>query len=624
MRPDELKALARESLKETDKDFGYYPGFRAAQAKGTICRGTFTAEAAAEALTKAIHFQASAETKVTVRFSNAATNPMQPDTAADVRGIAIAFHLPNGKQTDIIGVRMSRFFVGTARQFLTWQRAMRRPRRSHQPRPRLMRTSIDIIRGRLPWRFLWWQITALKRVPSYANCFYNSLHAYKWVDGGGKHRYVRYWFVPEAGDKTLNRWQTRGRDPDYLRAELAERLAHGPVRFQLEVQIAEDGDRVDDATVKWPSSRQRVQVGTLVVTELAGWDADKGPLTFDPTRVTEGIELPVGDDLLALRRYIYAMSARRRTGSDTSADNETATAADNCKKVHLNGIDICYDRRGPAGGRPLLLMMGFACPQTWWTPEFCKMLTERGFEVIRYDHRDCGRSSRIDVKVNRLMGLLFPRRVAPYTVDDMADDAAGLLTKLGVPAAHVMGISMGGMVAQALAIKHPARVLSMTCIASTPAFRIGLGRRYPKLRVLYRLGKRPPKAQAKYVKFALPLWRLLNGSHFPFEEQHVRGLLNKSWEWSGGVDPRADFRQVLAVRAAPDRTDGLRGLRKPVTVIHGSADPLVRLPGGFDTWKAITGAKLAVVTGMGHYTPIPTWETVVDAVDQNAWEAYRR
>jgi pimeloyl-ACP methyl ester carboxylesterase len=619
MRPDELEALAAESIEQTDSDFGKYPGYRAAQAKGTLCQGTFAPTPVAAKLTRAVHFRPGPPTPVTVRFSNAATNPMRRDGACDVRGMSVAFHLRDGRQTDIIGLRMPRFFVGTARQFVDWQRAMRRPPWGDLPWPKPIRVAHYLLRRRLPASFGAAQIAGLKRVPSYANCRYNSLHAFRWVDASGRTRHVRYSWVPMAGEKQLHWWQRAGRGPDYLREVLAKSLANGTVRFALEVQIADVGDPVNDASVKWPDSRPRVTVGTLELTAMGPCEVNGDQLRFDPTRVTDGVELPEDDDLLMLRKYVYALSARRRgahASVNVAAGPGEVAPADPVRKVHVNGVDICYERSKKAGGRPLLLMMGFACPMTWWHKDFRAELEARGFHVIRFDTRDCGKSSRIDVKVGKLRGLLFSRAVAPYDVDDLADDAAGLLGKIGVPAAHVMGISLGGMVGQALAIRHPERVLSLTSINATPWMRKWPPSRWPTLRVMGRLTKpQPTKSEAKWIKYSMPLWRLMNASHFPFEEQHVHGLLEDAWSWSGGANPDGDFRQMVAVLASRDRTAGLQELRMPTLVIHGSDDPMVRIAGGFETWAAVEDAKLTIVNGMGHYTPRQTWKIVIDGVD---------
>ena len=640
----ELEHLAKRALAEIDSDFGYHPGYRAAQAKGTVCHGRFVSTGKAANLTKAAHMQPGAVTPVTVRFSNSATNPMRRDGALDVRGMSVAFHLERGDRTDIIALRMGRFLVGTAHGFLAFERAITRNRLPGADLPcPTWRAFLYPVINRLPKTMLCRQVGPLCRIPTYARCRYNALHAFRWIDAGGGRRHVRYSWMPKAGEAKFPKfawWRTRRRHRDYLREELAKRIAEEPVSFRLEVKIAGPGDRVDDASAKWGKGRERVHVGTLEVTGMGPTDElGDQQLAFDPTRITDGIELPDGDDLLLLRKHVYALSARRRSGiRDQSAgcpgggpptrdpedrpdlpDRDPEPGAPKTVRVKT-GMDICYRTSGDPAGRPLLLIMGFACPMTWWREDFCDMFVKRGFYVIRFDNRDCGRSSRVGGKQNPLLGLLFPRRIAPYDVNDMADDVAGLLDALGVRAAHVMGISLGGMIGQALAINHGHRVSSLASLASTPRFRLfGLRPRYwPDPRVLLQMLKRPGKTLPKHITKSLRLWRLLNGSHFPFEEQNVREHIARAWDWSGGPDQRADARQVLAVRAAEDRTVGLRALRHPAVVIHGTDDPLVRIAGGVDTCHAIRGAKLVKIEGMGHYTPKSTWAQIIDEVDEVA------
>jgi pimeloyl-ACP methyl ester carboxylesterase len=241
--------------------------------------------------------------------------------------------------------------------------------------------------------------------------------------------------------------------------------------------------------------------------------------------------------------------------------------------------------------------------------------------VIRLDNRDCGRSTHLDVEVGQLRGLLFPRWAKAYSIDDMAEDIARLLEKIDVQAAHVVGISMGGMIAQALAINRPERVLSMTCISSAPYFRLRPFWPLRRLRVFARLARRPPEDERAWVDFSVPLWRLLNGGHFLFEEDNVRKLLHRADRWSGGPDPSADFRQTVAVRGSKNRRRALRKLTTPALVIHGTADPLVPFKGGEALRKAIPGARWVQIDGMGHYTPKETWKRVIDGVDELARQA---
>jgi pimeloyl-ACP methyl ester carboxylesterase len=448
--------------------------------------------------------------------------------------------------------------------------------------------------------------------------------------------------VPE---QKLHRGRALRRDPDFLRADLAKRMAEAPVRFRLMVTLAGPGDNTSDASVKWPK-REQIVLGELELTapgpsELAG----TGELRFDPTRVVAGIELPEGDDLLTLRKHVYSLSARRRIGCPAAggsppdanpgapvapapvaqppAPPARAEPVERPRYAHPHGVKICYET-SERRGRPLLLIMGFACSMIWWHRDFRAMLEDRGFHLIRFDNRDSGRSSRDFPKVGWLRGT-FGRRNPPYTVDDMAADAAGVLDAAGVKAAHVMGVSLGGMIAQALAINHPQRVLSLTTISATPAWHdFGL-RRGPRVRLALKLLRpQPTEPEDRWMESSLKLWRLLNAKHFPFEEEHVRGLLRQAWEWDGGADNMANRRQTMAVRTSADRTEGLRQLRVPTLVIHGSADPLVRVACGYDTWKAVYGAQLTVIDGMGHYTPHPTWSVVVDGVTGLALGAEQR
>jgi pimeloyl-ACP methyl ester carboxylesterase len=639
----QMEELARKALKGIDEDFGYYPGYRAAQAKGTLCHGMFTAGEEAAALTTAVHLQPGAVTPVTARFSNFTSNPMRHDGSLDVRGMATAFHLGDGTQTDIVCLRMSRFVVGTAREFLAFERAIRRNPWGDLPLPGRW-FFIYVATGRLPWDLGLRQIVPLCRVASYAGSRYNSLHAFRWVDASGHRRHVRYSWVPEAREQKLHWWQTRRKDPDYLRAEMAARMAQAPVRFRLEVEVAGHGDNASDASAKWPKGRERIEVGALELTEPGAWPAAGGDeLRFEPTRVTAGIQVPEGDDLLMLRKHVYALSARRRIGHAERDDGDRRAIADppvapaaeaprdpaegdpveRPRIARVNGIDICYETGAP-GGRPLLLIMGFACSMIWWHRDFREMFERHGFRVIRFDNRDSGRSSHDFRKVGKLRGMLFPRRFKRYTVDDMADDAAALLAELGIRDAHVMGVSLGGMIAQALAIRHPDRVLSLTSINASPVWRNWPPARMPTPRVLWRLMKpQPTRSEARWVRSSLRLWRLLNASSFRFDEDHVRGLLHTAWHWGGGVDSDADLRQMVAVRGSDDRTPGLRALRMPALVIHGSDDPLIRLAGGIDTRDAIRGARWIPIEGMGHYTPRKTWGIVVDGVTRLAEDAER-
>jgi pimeloyl-ACP methyl ester carboxylesterase len=265
----------------------------------------------------------------------------------------------------------------------------------------------------------------------------------------------------------------------------------------------------------------------------------------------------------------------------------------------VNGVEICHETLGDPGGRPLLLIMGLGGPLIWWDDELCRTFVERGFYVIRYDNRDCGRSTR------------FPS--ASYTLGDMASDAAGLLDRLGLPEANVMGISMGGMVAQALASSHPDRVRSLTSIMATtgnPA--VG----WPTPRVVPAFMRPPASTREEYVEGALRLWRLIGSPGFPLDEQRVRRRATATFD--RGIDPGGTARQLMAIAASGDRTGKLRNLRVPTLVVHGADDPLIDVSGGIATAKAIPGAELLVIRGMGHDLPPAVWPTLAEAVDRTA------
>jgi pimeloyl-ACP methyl ester carboxylesterase len=284
----------------------------------------------------------------------------------------------------------------------------------------------------------------------------------------------------------------------------------------------------------------------------------------------------------------------------------------------VNGIELCYEALGDPAGRPLLLIMGLGGPLIWWDDGLCDLLVERGFYVIRYDNRDCGRSTMMNgaVTPSPLRALLGDNRTASYTLNDMAQDAAALLDHLEVVQAHVMGISMGAMIAQTLAIRHPERVLSLVSIMSTTGSRrVG----WPRPRALSVLWRRPPRFRDGYIEHALRIWRLIGSPGFPFDEQRIRERAGATYD--RGIDPRGTARQLVAITASGDRTSELRKVSVPTLVIHGADDPLVHPSGAIATAKAIPGAELMMIRGMGHDLPPALWPRVVNAVDRNAKQA---
>jgi catalase len=281
-------------------------------AKGVLCAGTFTATSEAARLTRAAHMQGD-PVEVTVRFSNASCDPGVPDGIPDGRGMATKIYLPDGSRTDVVAVTASRFFARTPEQFLEFNRALA-PGPGGRPRPK-------------PLPMLWYlarhpkaasvvaDLRKLVPIPSYARRRYNALHAFRWVDTDGAARYVRYSWIPEEGEATISTEEAKARPPDYLRLDVEERLNGGrPIRFRLELQIAADGDPLDDPRVAWPDDRERVAAGTLELTRLdTTRERDGDVLVFDPTRVTDGIELS-DDQILRFRPKAYGVSVERRGG----------------------------------------------------------------------------------------------------------------------------------------------------------------------------------------------------------------------------------------------------------------------------------------------------------------------
>jgi catalase len=290
---------------------GRHPGSRAAHAKGTLCAATFTATTEAAELSRAAHFRGPA-VRAHVRFSNGSGDPAAPDyEAREGRGIAVKHYLPDGSTTDAIGLTLPAFFVNTVEGFLELVRARTPDPATGEPDP----AAIGEFLGAHPEALTAAEAVLTATPPeSYLRCAYNSLHAYRFVDGEGGSRFVRYRWEPEEGEASLDAEEAEARGPDYLQQDLADRLAAGPASFTLVVQIAEPGDPVDDPTAVWPPERQWVPLGRLEITGLAyDRERDGDVLVFDPTRVTDGIEL-TDDQILRFRTDAYAESVLRRSG----------------------------------------------------------------------------------------------------------------------------------------------------------------------------------------------------------------------------------------------------------------------------------------------------------------------
>lgn len=286
--------------------FGRHPGFRALHAKGLVLAGTFAATPEAARLTRAAHLQGE-PVPVTARFSNGGGDPRAPDTAPDVRGLAVKFYLPDGSRTDVVAQTAPRFPVRTPEAFVEMIRALGAGRRAAIELPRFIARHPEAISKLVA------NAGALRAPRSYASVPYYAVHAYRFVDAHGAGRYGRYTLAPEHAEPRLWPHQVRGRGRDYLQDELRARLQRGPVRMLLTLQVAAAGDNVDDPSAKWPATREQVTLGTVQLTDVdTERERDGDVLVFDPSRVTDGIELS-DDPVLRFRPGAYSDSVRERT-----------------------------------------------------------------------------------------------------------------------------------------------------------------------------------------------------------------------------------------------------------------------------------------------------------------------
>jgi pimeloyl-ACP methyl ester carboxylesterase len=293
--------------------------------------------------------------------------------------------------------------------------------------------------------------------------------------------------------------------------------------------------------------------------------------------------------------------------------------------ARANGIDLCYEIFGDASAEPMLLIMGLGGQMVLWDDDFCRQLAARGFRVIRFDNRDIGKSSHLSggkrltpVELLKLRFLHIPV-AAPYNIHDMAEDATGLLDALGIKAAHLVGMSMGGMIAQEIAISFPQRVRSLTSIMSTT----GNPRIPPPSRAALALLMEPaPTTKEEFLARFQKTWKVLRVGSFPEDEALDRSRAERIYE--RGPNPAGRARQFRAILASGSRKERLRAVRAPTLVIHGTVDPLVHPMGGKDTAASISGAKLLMIEGMGHALPIPMWPQIIDAIDKHAHAASAR
>jgi pimeloyl-ACP methyl ester carboxylesterase len=283
-----------------------------------------------------------------------------------------------------------------------------------------------------------------------------------------------------------------------------------------------------------------------------------------------------------------------------------------------NGIEIAYQEMGDPSAEPLLLVMGLATQMIAWDEEFCSMLADRGFRVVRFDNRDIGRSTKIRSAgvPNRIDMMIGRRSTAPYLLRDLAMDTLGLMDHLEIESAHLVGASMGGMIVQTVAIEAPARVRSLVSIMSTTGSRrVG----HPSYRTLGLLLGKPPRERQAAIDRVVQTFKVIGSPGYPFDEERIRDIAGRSFD--RGHSEAGVSRQLQAITASGDRTAALRKLDIPTLVIHGTSDRLVNPSGGRATARAIPDARLRMIEGMGHDLPRELWPTFVEEIAANAARA---
>ena len=282
-----------------------------------------------------------------------------------------------------------------------------------------------------------------------------------------------------------------------------------------------------------------------------------------------------------------------------------------------DGHEVCFETFGEASDPALLLTMGLATQMLGWHEDFCSALAGRGFHVIRYDNRDVGRSQKMSGRAPSTLQLLRrDKRAASYTLEDMAADGIGVLDHLGIERAHVMGASMGGMIAQTMAARFPDRVLSLVSMMSNTGARWS---GQPSPRLYHVLLKNPPRDRAGYQEHAVWVFSKIGSPGFERDDEDLRRIAGMSYD--RGINPAGSARQLAAIIHSGDRTPLLRTITAPTLVIHGDKDKLVPPSGGRATARAIPGARLLFIRGMGHDIPRGAWPQLLDAIEQNAARA---
>lgn len=292
--------------------------------------------------------------------------------------------------------------------------------------------------------------------------------------------------------------------------------------------------------------------------------------------------------------------------------------------VRSNGIELCYQTRGPEDGEPMIFIMGLSAQMVFWPEALLDALAERGYRVVIFDNRDVGKSSairkpfRYGPMMAMLRYMLGLKVQAPYTLDDLVADTVGLMDALGIEKAHLVGASMGGMIAQLIAATHPQRVRSLTSIMSSTNGRFLPPPKPAALKTLVAPRVRI-ETMEQYVAFGLNTMSRLGGTLDPGREA-LADMFRRSWE--RGLNPRGVRNQFMAILATGGFARRLRRVRCPTQVIHGGSDPLIRPAGGRASAKAIPGARLAMIDGMGHDLPPSVLPRIADLIDAVATEGH--
>jgi pimeloyl-ACP methyl ester carboxylesterase len=284
-------------------------------------------------------------------------------------------------------------------------------------------------------------------------------------------------------------------------------------------------------------------------------------------------------------------------------------------RARSRGLEFEYETFGSSGSPALLLVAGFSQQLTSWDPLFCEQLAARGFLVIRFDNRDVGLSSKLHGAPRPKIPAILSgdRSTVAYHIEDMADDAAGLVEALGLSAAHFVGVSMGGMIAQSVTIRHPARVRSLVSIMSTPGDR-SVGHPAPDTAAL--VMQRPPAEREDNVAHGVRVWKKIRSPGFAHDDAQGRERIGRNFDRS--FCPEGVARQAGAIVGQRDRTADLANVRARTAVIHGAEDTLIHVSGGEATARAIPGAKLTIVPGMGHDLPTGVWPMLLDTIAATA------